>query len=229
MDFDSNELMKGKGDLVKYKTILFDFDGTLADTLPICFYSFQKVFKKYDGRELSKEDVLEMFGPSEIGIIKQNLSNQHHISQAIEDYYEFYNLGHSKFVKQNEKVLNMLNDLKKTKVNLGVVTGKARRSYEISMKHLFATDPFEVSITGDDVIKPKPDPEGILKAVKLLNSTISETLFIGDSHADIKAGIEAGVTTIGVNWLDNSHGSTFLLRPHYEFTCIDEFMNEFIL
>lgn len=115
------------GDPMMYKTILFDFDGTLADTLPICFYSFQGIFKKYDDRELTKEDIIAMFGPSEIGIIKQNLSNQHHVLQTIEDYYEFYNLGHSKFVQQNEKILNMLSELKKSNVNLGVVTGKARR------------------------------------------------------------------------------------------------------
>lgn len=214
---------------MKYKTILFDFDGTLADTLPICFYSFQEIFKKYDNRELTKKDIMEMFGPSEVGIIEQNLTNPHHVKKAIEDYYEFYDMEHSKLVHQNEKVFTMLNELKKKKVNLGVVTGKARRSYEISMKHLFAINPFEVSITGDDVIKPKPDPEGILKAIKLFNSSISETLFIGDSHADIEAGIEAGVTTVGVNWLEHSHGSSFILKPHYEFACIDKFMSELIL
>jgi pyrophosphatase PpaX len=214
---------------LKYQTILFDFDGTLADTLPICFYSFQKIFKKYDDKDLDKQDILTMFGPSEIGIINQNLSNNQYVEQAIEDYYYFYNMGHSELVKHNEEILNMITELKRKGTLLGIVTGKARRSYEISINHLFASDPFEVSITGDDVINPKPHPEGVTKAIKLLDSTVDETLFIGDSDADIKAGIDAGVTTVGVNWLDNSHGSSFLHRPDYEFASIEDFLNELIL
>jgi pyrophosphatase PpaX len=214
---------------LKYKTILFDFDGTLADTLPICFYSFQKIFKKYDDKDLEKQDILAMFGPSEVGIIKQNLLNNQYVEQAIKDYYDFYNMGHSELVKHNEEILNMLNELKRKGILLGVVTGKARRSYEISINHLFASDPFEVSITGDDVIYPKPHPEGVIKAIKILNSSVNQTLFVGDSDADIKAGIDAGVTTVGVNWLDNSHGSSFLHRPDYKFDRIQDFLNELVL
>lgn len=47
------------------KAVLFDFDGTLANTLPICYYAFQNVFKKYDNRELSTNEISAMFGPSE--------------------------------------------------------------------------------------------------------------------------------------------------------------------
>ncbi|WP_025028923.1 HAD family hydrolase [Caldalkalibacillus mannanilyticus] len=213
---------------MKYKTILFDFDGTLADTLPICFYSFQKVFQKYDNRELSNHDILAMFGPSEIGIIKQNLSNKMFVEQAIEDYYDMYHSKHSELVKPNEGIINMINDLKIKGISLGIVTGKARRSYEISINHLFGLDPFEISITGDDVLYPKPHPEGILKAIKLLDSSIENTLFIGDSDADIKAGIDAGVSTVGVNWLDNSHGSIFTYKPDYEYDRIEYFINELI-
>jgi pyrophosphatase PpaX len=156
-----------------------------------------------------------MFGPSEIGIIKQNLSNNQYVEQAIEDYYDFYNMGHSELVKHNEKILNMINELKRKGILLGIVTGKARRSYEISINHLFSSDPFEVSITGDDVIYPKPHPEGVTKAIKLLNSTVDEALFIGDSDAEIKAGIDVGVTTVGVNWLDKKQRLVFCGKSTY--------------
>src|SRR5690554_2876641 len=104
---------------MKYKTILFDFDGTLADTLPICFYSFQQVFNKYDGKNLSREDIIEMFGPSEVGIIQQNLLNREQINQAIEDYYFYYNREHSNFVKVNDEIIKMLNDIKNKGIQFG--------------------------------------------------------------------------------------------------------------
>lgn len=87
---------------MKIKAILFDFDGTIADTLPICFYSFQKVFSKYDHRSLSHQDIIDMFGPSEVGIIQQNLINKSQIKDAIHDYYVYYEKEHPNLVSMRQ-------------------------------------------------------------------------------------------------------------------------------
>ena len=71
------------------KAIIFDFDGTLADTLPICFYAFQSVFKEFDDIDVSTDEIKAMFGPSETGIIKENLKDVNH-DHAIELYYDVY-------------------------------------------------------------------------------------------------------------------------------------------
>lgn len=208
--------------------MLFDFDGTLADTLPVCFHAFQKVFHKHDSRPLSKEDIIGMFGPSEVGIIEQNLHNRHYVKIAIEDYYDFYDKEHTKLVNKNTEILELIRLLQEKRIQYAIVTGKARRSYEISIKHLFPTDMFHLSITGDDVIYPKPHPEGIIMAMKRLSASPEETLYIGDSTADIQAGLSANVKTVGVNWLSNSHGSKFAVKPHYEFINIADFVRTFI-
>jgi pyrophosphatase PpaX len=75
---------------MKNKGIIFDFDGTLADTLPICFYSFNRVFNVFDDRDLNENEIKSMFGPSEIGIIVQNIRSKEHVPQAIEAYYVHY-------------------------------------------------------------------------------------------------------------------------------------------
>jgi len=68
------------------KAIIFDFDGTLANTLPICYYAFQNVFKQFNNKVLTSEEIKAMFGPSETGIIRENLINTNK-EQAIEMYY----------------------------------------------------------------------------------------------------------------------------------------------
>ncbi|WP_274362321.1 HAD family hydrolase [Paenibacillus thermotolerans] len=213
---------------MKYKVILFDFDGTLADTLPVCFYSFQQVFTKYDNRTLSNQDIIAMFGPSEVGIIQQNLLCKDRIDEAIEDFYFFYEREHEKLVSRNKDVLELINLIHKKGILTGIVTGKARRSFEISVKHLFPSELFQVSITGDDVAFPKPHPEGIIKAMNILGCSPEETIFVGDSSADIEAGKRANVKTVGVNWLENSHGSEFLMKPDYEYSRISDFISEVI-
>ena len=78
------------GDEMKIKGIIFDFDGTIADTLPICLHSFRRVFHEFDDRSLTDQEIKAMFGPSEVGIIELNLRRKEFVPQAIEAYYAHY-------------------------------------------------------------------------------------------------------------------------------------------
>ncbi|MFD1019683.1 HAD family hydrolase [Thalassobacillus hwangdonensis] len=207
------------------KAIIFDFDGTLADTLPVCFYAFQSVFKEFDDKEITSDEIVSMFGPSETGIIRENLKHSNH-DEAIERFYEKYSEKHTELVLENKEVADMLQFLKREGYKLGIVTGKARRSLVISVGHLKLDDAFDVIITGDDVVDPKPHPEGLQKALKLLGVTKEEAMFIGDSDADIQAGKRAEVLTIGVQWLPNYQAPSFSVEPDYTYKNVSEFIEK---
>ncbi|MBM7602748.1 phosphoglycolate phosphatase/pyrophosphatase PpaX [Metabacillus crassostreae] len=205
------------------KAIIFDFDGTLADTLPVCFYAFQAVFKDFDNIEVTTDEIKAMFGPSETGIIKQNLMDSNH-DKAIELYYEKYSEKHKELVLENEEINDLLLFLKREGYKLGIVTGKASRSLLISLDCLKMNDLFDVIITGDDVSRPKPHPEGLNKALAQLNIKNIEAIFLGDSDADILAGKQANVHTIGVQWLPNYQTVEFGVQPDQILSNINEFM-----
>jgi pyrophosphatase PpaX len=92
------------------KAVIFDFDGTLADTLPVCFLAFEAVFREFDNREVTKEEIKAMFGPSETGIIRENLMNNH--DEAIELYYEIYSKRQRNFVQDNKEINTLIRQLK---------------------------------------------------------------------------------------------------------------------
>ncbi|WEG14490.1 HAD family hydrolase [Pullulanibacillus sp. KACC 23026] len=208
-----HRLLKEIKGCVFIKAIIFDFDGTLADTLPICFNAFQFVFKEFDNREITPEEIKTMFGPSETGIIRENLMNSNY-DQAIEMYYQKYGDYHQDLVTENKEINDLLLYLKTEGYKLAIVTGKARRSLEISMDCLNMRDVFDVIITGDDVELPKPNPEGINKVLSILNIKNNEAVFLGDSDADIQAGLGAQVYTIGVQWLPNYQSLEFSVKPN---------------
>lgn len=93
------------------RAILFDFDGTLADTLPNCYHAFQEVFKNYDAKTLNDEEVKAMFGPSETDIMKENL-NSKDLDDAIEYFYEQYMKHHAELVDHYQEIDDMLSFLK---------------------------------------------------------------------------------------------------------------------
>lgn len=160
-----------------------------------------------------------MFGPSETGIIRENLSHANK-AEAIGLYYEKYSESHPQFVDYNREIDELLRYLKDKDIKLGIVTGKARRSLDISLKALQMDDLFDIIITGDDVTKPKPHPEGVIKALSILGVKSNEAMFIGDSDADVQAGIEANVSTIGVDWLPDYQPMDFTVEPNVAFTSV---------
>jgi pyrophosphatase PpaX len=190
--------------------------------LPICFYAFQAVFKEFDNIEITSEEIKAMFGPSETGIIRENLMNRNYV-QAIEMYYQRYSEYHQNLVKENKDIKELLLYLKREGYKLAIVTGKARRSLEISLDCLNMKDVFDVIITGDDVELPKPNPEGINKVLSILNIKNNEAVFLGDSGADVIAGLEAQVYTIGAQWLPNYQSLEFNIKPNQLVKSASEF------
>lgn len=194
------------------KTVLFDFDGTIADTLPLIFYTFREVLWKYTGKKYSDEEIIAMFGPSEVGIIGPRIDSGQR-EAAIRDFHRLYDEKHSEFVKADPDVVKTLQFLQDRGLRLGIVTGKGRTSAEVSLQRLQFASFFEVIITGDDVDRPKPHPEGLWKAMQRLGAQPSETVYVGDSDADVLAGKRAGVQTVGVNWLTVSQTEGFTGQP----------------
>lgn len=206
------------------KAIIFDFDGTLADTLPLCFYAFQAVFKTYDNLDISSEAIKSMFGPSETGIIRENLIHTD-TDQAIELYYKLYEEEHNQYVIANDEIKQLLLLLKNKDYKLGIYTGKAQRSLEISLKALEIENLFDSVVTGDDVRLPKPHPEGVHKVLDELEVDARDAIFLGDSDADILAGQQAGVFSIGVPWLPEYQTLEFTNQPDKMIYNVNELIN----
>lgn len=206
------------------KAVLFDFDGTLADTLPLSFFAFKFIFKKYDNREVTTEELISMFGPTEDDIITINLLNKEYVAEAISEYYQIYKKDHASQVHMTDEMQKLLMYIRSNNIKMGVITGKSRAAFQISSDSLNLSHFFDIVITGDDVKKPKPNPEGIFTVLELLGVSKDEAVFIGDSNADIKAGKAAGLRTFGVQWLSTYQSTHFEIEPDFVFTKIDQFL-----
>lgn len=200
------------------RAVLFDFDGTLADTLPLSFHAFQEVFRKYTGKEYSNEEIMARFGPTEDGIIGRVLRSHEALPEAIDDYYRIYESYHDRMLSLSEEIRDMLDRLQNMSISMGIITGKSRRSLDISSAKLAMGSYFTVGFAGDELTRPKPDREGIDRAMAVLGVTPEDTLFIGDSNADMEAGRAAGTRIGGAMWFETVQSSNLLPVPDYRFT-----------
>ncbi|MGG1516843.1 HAD family hydrolase [Paenibacillus oryzisoli] len=203
--------------------ILFDFDGTLADTLPFSFAAFKAVFKKYDGKDVSNDALISMFGPTEDDIIAMNFQNKAFVHQAIQEYYDLYGQGHSN-MNEIDSIIALLELLKENNKQIAVITGKSRRGFDISSEALKISHYFDYVVTGNDVAKAKPDPEGVYKAMHFFGVKVENVVFLGDSNADIVAGKSAGVRTYAVQWLSTYQSTVYDRNPDAIFSNTAEFI-----
>lgn len=218
----SNQVTKLEGIDPVVGTVVFDFDGTVADTLPICYYAFQQVFQTYDQTERTISEIQQMFGPSEAGIIQQNVKNQMDINAAVSAFYRHYEERHQDYVRPFAPIHALLADMRDKGLQIAIFTGKGRKSLDISLKELNLSGLFDIMVTGDDVIHPKPHPEGLHHIMTALGCRPNNTIMVGDSDADVEAAIRAEVTSIRADWMPRTSPENFHFEPDHVFTEVDQ-------
>lgn len=176
---------------------LFDFDGTLVDSLRVTLDAFKHAILEVTQRRVSDEDVLKHFGGGELSIFHAMLGQD--LGARAYAVYREHVFARPATMPLHEGVPELLEALS-GKVRMGIVTGRGADSLEKLLDHHRLRARFEVVVAYDDVGTPKPDPAGIQLALKRLGAQAREALYLGDSWADIRAARAAGVRALGARW-----------------------------
>jgi HAD superfamily hydrolase (TIGR01509 family) len=180
------------------QAIIFDLDGTLADTFPIIISAWNAAVCEPLGREFTPEEVISRFGVPDAAMLQRDLP-QAAWERALEIYYRHYEEEHG-MVTPFGGVTEMLQTLQQRGVPLGVMTGKGRRTAAITMEKLGWEELFGCVVNGEDIEGQKPLPDGPLLAAQQLGVAPEKCAFVGDSPADIEAGKAAGMLDIVAGW-----------------------------
>jgi phosphoglycolate phosphatase-like HAD superfamily hydrolase len=177
--------------------ILFDLDGTLADTLPVSFAAFRAVLRAATGRTLTNAEILGRFGPSERGVFA-GLLPERHVDAAYVAFLERYRREHRRCRRPFDGIVGALEELRTAGMRMAVVTGKGPDSAAISLDTLGLTPYFEFVEAGSDEGAAKP--ACMRRVLDAWGLPASEAVAIGDSPSDARAAAEAGVAAFGAAW-----------------------------
>lgn len=191
--------------------VLFDLDGTLLNTDELIYNSFRYVFNAMKPEyNLTMEELHSFLGPSLMSSLEKYFEGED-LDLAYQ-HYQIFNRGqHKKYVTMYDGVMDTLNILKDKGIPMGVVTSKLTEVAYIGLDQFEITNYFKAIIGPSEVKNLKPDPEGIHKAMKILD--VDKAIYIGDNKSDIKAGINAGVITMGVSWTPKGTKEIEKLNP----------------
>lgn len=180
-------------------TVLFDLDGTIIDTNELIIQSFLHTFEGVTLEPITREHIIPNMGRSLVDQMKF-FSGREEVEDLIQKYRKFNIEKHDELVTEFKGVRETLGELHAAGIKLGIVTSKVRITTEMGLKLCGMYDYFSTIVTVQDVENPKPDPEGIRKALKALGSEAEGAAMVGDSHYDIEAAHNAGIPSIAVAW-----------------------------
>ncbi len=181
----------------KIKAVIFDLDGTLADTLPLCIQAFRQSVEPLIKRSISDDDIIATFGPSEEGTIMALAPS--HFDKGVADYLHYYEQLHDMCPVPFDGMKEILQTLKDSGVRIAMVTGKGKNSTDISLRHFNLTHFFEMIETGSPNGSRKA--EGIQIVLdKLTDINKDEIIYIGDAPSDITASRKVGIPVVVAAW-----------------------------
>jgi pyrophosphatase PpaX len=178
------------------KGIIFDLDGTLADTLTICIQTYQEVFQHFTGRSFSEQEVTAHFGLTETGILQRVIPQ--HWEEGLQLWFEIYEKLHVECPAPFPGIENALQFLKEHGISLAVVTGKVAYTATYTLNYLGIAHYFDHVEVGDanKVVKAAAMHK-ILAAWKIEPQYAA---YIGDTYSDMEQATLAGVLPLGAAW-----------------------------
>lgn len=183
----------------KFQLYLFDFDGTLFDTLPSSKYVFLMSYKNI-GIDINTNDV--------IGWTREPIPNSYARLGAPKEKFDSFMKDIDKYVNSQKSVdlieiyddtYDTIIDLRMDEADLGIVTSNnVPHVRDVLRKFDMQKDFFTVLVGNQEAPTPKPSPEPILKALEMINykGDKKDVCYVGDSLNDCLAAINAGITPI---------------------------------
>jgi len=181
------------------KTVIFDFDGTLAK-LNIDFHqmreSIRKLILSYDINELQTDFVLEMINSAAIILNRRSAEKAKKFTKEANAIIEKIEVEAANNGELFGETKELLGSLKSRKISSGIISRNCAKAIKIVFPDILSYCP--VVVCRDDVVNVKPHPEHLNSALNRLGSSPQNTLMTGDHPLDIKAGRNSGTWTCGV-------------------------------
>lgn len=204
------------------KAIIFDFDGTLADSGECGLLATQKAFKECNLPIPSKKEVDYYMGiPIEKSFheMTNHTLNDEQFTQLLQLFRQAYKDFEEQTITAFPHLDDVLRTLQQHGLLLFVVSSKKTDVLYRNLQKLQLDCFFTDWIGSDQVEHYKPHPDGIFKIVERYSLKVTECVMVGDAIFDIQMGKAAGCKTVAVNW--GSHSKKQLLKEEPSFFALE--------
>jgi len=184
---------------MKKALVLFDFDGTLADTAPDLAAAANRQRQRRGLPDLPLENLRPYASHGARGLlhVALDMTPEHLDYEAARaQFLDDYEADMTRHTRLFPGVTELLARLAAEQISWGIVTNKASRMALPLIEHLGLADACQTVVCGDTTAHAKPHPEPLLHAARSAGYTPQQCLYVGDDLRDVQAGHAAGMPVI---------------------------------
>ena len=180
--------------------IIFDCDGTLADTMPLHYQAWRATLDRAGHSTMFTQEQFYAWAGAPAYEILEWLSQQHQVTLALAGLTHEKEMTYQKLIPQLTPIEPVLAELRRFygTVPLAVVSGGMHALVEETLEILGIRDCFVRIIGSEDVTKGKPDPEGMLLAAAALGVAPADCVVYEDGPAGLEAARRAGMRAVDI-------------------------------
>lgn len=181
------------------RTVLFDLDGTLADTGPDLAYALNETLRQAGRAPLTYETIRPVVSHGGIALLQLGFGSDVKTEEfnRLRDFFLTTYLTHiTRETTLFPGMAELLDAIERRGLNWGVVTNKPAWLTDPLMVGLGLTERAATIVSGDTLPQRKPDPAPMLLACRQAGSEAAQCLYLGDAERDIAAGRNAGMRTL---------------------------------
>ena len=185
--------------MTQIRTVLFDLDGTLADTAPDLAFALNQVLREQGCEPLPFAQIRPVVSHGGIALIKLGFNIEETAAQFDPLRQRLLAIYREHIVRETtpfEGMLELLDAIEARGLNWGVVTNKPGWLTEPLLEGLRLKQRAAAIVSGDTLPERKPHPAPMLLACEQAGSHAAECLYVGDAQRDIEAGRNAGMKTL---------------------------------
>lgn len=182
-----------------FEALLFDFDGTVADTMAAHLESWNQALSVHN-LKLSREQHLAWAGRPTREIVKL-LNELHMTDMSYDDVAKAKETHYGNSLTQVREIVPVVEIIRHyhQKLPMAVVSGSRHKPVETTLKHLGLTKYFDAVVCAEDYENGKPEPDCFLKAATLLQVDAKNCLVFEDAELGIQAARAAGMMCLRVS------------------------------
>jgi pyrophosphatase PpaX len=199
---------------MNFDCFLFDFDGTLAYSENAYRVAFLHSIERHTGVLPNEVEFRDFWNVTPHEVLRRY--GEELLEEMFASFEEHYYATHHKHLVAYEGVEELLSSLQERGASVGIVSLKPRRAGDLELDIIGLRRLIGLAVWGDDVERPKPEPDGVLRAMADLGADPRSTLVIGDSPADIIMGRAAGTRTAAAMWGGSSRERLRAASPDIE-------------
>ena len=199
---------------MELNSFIFDFDGTLAYSEPAYREAFRHSIRLHTGLEVTEVEFRDYWNTTPQEVLRRY--SEELLEEMLVSFEEHYYANHHHYLIPYEGIAEVLDGLRARGARTAIVSLKPRRAGERELDITGLRRWIGSRVWGDDVERPKPEPDGVLRALSEMDADPHRTLVIGDSPADIVMGQRAGTLTAAALWGGSSRDRLLAETPDFE-------------